>query len=61
MGYVFVKQLFLIIGHLTTTVISCKLASSLLRNVERRCFKNSHPIPRSVVRGNTKQRRPQPA
>lgn len=61
MGYVFVKQLFLIIGHLTTTVIPCKLASSLLRNVERRSFKNSHPIPRSVVRGNTKQRRPQPA
>ena len=61
MGYVFVKQLFLVIGHLTTTVISCKLASSLLRNVERRCFKNLHPIPRSVVRGNTKQRRPQPA
>ena len=27
-----VKQLFLVIGHLTTTVISCKLASSLLRN-----------------------------
>jgi len=52
MGYVFVKQLFLVIGHLTTTVIPCNFASSFcvaLNDVPSRI----HIIPLAALSGET--------